>query len=198
MTLAIRSAISCILLTFSLTLIAANSSLHFSVTALLQLVLQERLPPQLLEHRKQRAAHKRRDVPAPAPAPVNESPEEQSSCSGSRCWAREEHAGSRARRHTDSSIHGAPVSQALQGRHHFSSKAHCSQPRPCYSTSVATVPTSALLLSPTLTAANSSPLHFSSPYFRRDYPQLLELCKQRAAQKRRDMAAPVPALQEAE
>ncbi|XP_031452986.1 heat shock transcription factor, Y-linked-like [Phasianus colchicus] len=40
-------------------------------------------------------------------------------------------------------------------------------------------------------------LLYSNPHFRRDYPQLLGYCKRRVAHKRRDMAAPTPALQEA-
>uniref|UniRef100_A0A8C9LFK7 HSF-type DNA-binding domain-containing protein n=1 Tax=Pavo cristatus TaxID=9049 RepID=A0A8C9LFK7_PAVCR len=45
------------------------------------------------------------------------------------------------------------------------------------------------------TAAHRKLLLYSSPFFRRDYPWLLEHCKRRAAHKRRAMAA--PALQEA-
>jgi len=44
---------------------------------------------------------------------------------------------------------------------------------------------------------NSSPLYFQllcyyNPYFRKDHPELLELCKRRVAQKRRAVAAPNP------
>ncbi|XP_021248058.1 heat shock transcription factor, X-linked-like [Numida meleagris] len=46
-------------------------------------------------------------------------------------------------------------------------------------------------------AAHRKLLLYSNPHFRRDYPQLLEHCKRRVAPKRRDVAAPSPALQEA-
>lgn len=50
-------------------------------------------------------------------------------------------------------------------------------------------------------AAHRKLLLYSSPHFRKDYPQLLGHCKRRVAHKRRPMAAPVPvpapALQEA-
>ncbi|XP_021242558.1 heat shock transcription factor, Y-linked-like [Numida meleagris] len=46
-------------------------------------------------------------------------------------------------------------------------------------------------------STNRKLLLYSSPYFRRHYPHLLQHCKRRAAQKRRAVAAPGPGLKEA-